>query len=97
LVSETPTAEVMVYASFSKCGCIAAMTVDLPGYAKDTAKTVAGWIRSGHEVRRISDAEVRQAMATRQPKWGPCIHAKPQQATLLSTKAGKGEREPDHA
>lgn len=64
----------MCYAAFSKCGCIAAINVDRPEYAKDIAKSVASWIREGREVHRITVAEGREAMRVRQPGWGPCHH-----------------------
>lgn len=62
------------YAAFARCGCIAAVTVDRPEYARDTAKAVAGWIREGREVRHITLGEAGAAMDARVPKWGKCEH-----------------------
>ena len=64
----------LCYAAFSKCGCIAAINVDREEYRKDVAKTVAGWIREGREVRRITVTEGKHFMEIREPKWGPCVH-----------------------
>ncbi len=36
-----------------------AAAVDDPRWAKDTAKTVAGWIRDGRQVERVTDDRAR--------------------------------------
>jgi hypothetical protein len=50
----------MAYAARKSCGCLVACTVDLPKYAKDTAKDVAKWIRDGLTVERLDVEVVRQ-------------------------------------
>ena len=39
-----------------------AITVDMPEYAKATAKEVAGWIRAGSTVERVSDEAAKKGM-----------------------------------
>lgn len=72
--NEDRTGDDPCYAGFSACGCIGAVTVIRPEYAKDTAKTVAGWIREGLSLKQITVAEARELMAARRPGWGPCEH-----------------------
>ena len=80
--------DVLCYAAFSKCGCIAAINVDREEYRKDVAKTVAGWIREGHEVRRITVAEGRHFMEIRVPKWGACVHEQAEKAAKHGFQEG---------
>jgi hypothetical protein len=51
----------MCYITRRPCGCISGACVDLPEYTKDTAtaKWVAGWVKQGRPVERITDEEVR--------------------------------------
>ena len=50
-----------------ECGCMVCAAVDMPEHKKDTAKTVAGWIKDGLTVSMATAGEVRK---------GPfgCIH-----------------------
>lgn len=41
-----------------------AVLVDDPKWAKDTAKTIAGWIKDGAEIARVSLEEARAGIAT---------------------------------
>jgi hypothetical protein len=49
----------MAYIGRAKCGCIRAAFMDEPAYAKDIAKEVASWIRSGLTVERIDVVQAR--------------------------------------
>lgn len=58
-----------------------AVCVDKPEYAKETAKSIAGWVRSGATVERVSIQTARDGMAE---YCTARMGAKdPQQATLL--------------
>jgi len=46
-------------------GAAWAATADLPQYAKDTAKTIADWVRRGANVMRVPTAEAREMLS----KW----------------------------
>ena len=39
-----------------------AITIDMPGFEMDTAKDVAGWIRIGATVDRVSDKAAQTGM-----------------------------------
>lgn len=45
-----------------ECGCIRAMCVDMPEYAKDTAKDVGKWIKAGYNVKRVTHEEMRAGL-----------------------------------
>ena len=47
------------YIGIMKCGCVVAATMDMPDHAKQVAKDVAGFIREGYRVERVSTEEVR--------------------------------------
>lgn len=49
------------------CGCWVAATVDRPEWRRDTAKTVAQFLRDGYTVERHTTAEVRERLTG-------CIH-----------------------
>lgn len=42
------------YIGRKKCGCVVAAVVDMPGFEKETAKTVAEFIRDGLTIERIA-------------------------------------------
>jgi len=44
------------------CGCVVAVVVDEPEHAKSTAKDVAGFIRDGLAVERMTVDEARAAL-----------------------------------
>lgn len=44
--------ETLCYVGVKPCGCAVAACVDRPEFAKDTAKTIARWIRDGLTVER---------------------------------------------
>jgi hypothetical protein len=57
------------YVGHADCGCLVSVVVDDPEYKKDTAKSVAQFIRSGYAVTRITLEEFRAV-----GKWGhQCI------------------------
>ena len=53
----------MCYVGVQPCGCVTAAAVDEPEYAKDNAKTVAGWIRKGLTVERCDTEDARARLA----------------------------------
>lgn len=53
--------DVMAYQGRKGCGCVVAVTVDLPEYKKDTAKELAKWIRQGLSVERVTCEVARQS------------------------------------
>ena len=55
------TAMVYVAADPKQPGAAWAICVDRPEFAKDTAKTIAGWVREGANVQRV-DLEAGKAM-----------------------------------
>lgn len=59
--------EPMAYVGKKPCGCIVAFVVDDPKYPKDTAKSVAEFIRSGYAVERVTVEESRKIVSR-------CIH-----------------------
>lgn len=74
-----PSAAQMAYISrIAECGCVVAAHVDLPEYAKETAKFVAKEIRDGFTVERVPVEEARAL------PWGwPCEHMKRAQAGVI--------------
>lgn len=48
------------YIGTAKCGCVVAVTCDVPSQPKWSAKSVADFIKSGLTVTRISHEEFRQ-------------------------------------
>ena len=48
------------YIGIKKCGCVVAAAVDSPDRPKDVAKDVAGFIRDGLTIERVSVEEVRE-------------------------------------
>lgn len=59
----------MCYVGIKACGCCTAVAVDRPEFAKDTAKTVAKWMRDGLTVERQTVAWAREHLFT-------CEHGK---------------------
>ena len=57
----TPEEMAYVAADPKQPGAAWACTVDDPKYAKDTAKTIAGWVRKGANVMRV-DLDTARAM-----------------------------------
>ena len=47
------------YIGTKKCGCVVAAVVDNPDHAKDVAKDVAGFIRKGLSIERVSIEKAR--------------------------------------
>ena len=47
------------YVGTKPCGCTVAATVINPEWAKDTAKSVAQWIKDGYTVDKVSLEEVK--------------------------------------
>ena len=45
------------YIGFASCGCARALAHDVPGMEKDTAREVAGYIKSGLVVERFLNEE----------------------------------------
>ena len=48
------------YVGFKSCGCAVAACVDGPEYAKETAKTLAEWVRGGLTIERKTVGWVRE-------------------------------------
>lgn len=46
-----------VYIGFKSCGCGVAVCVDDPSHKRETAKTVAGYLREGLTIERVTMAE----------------------------------------
>jgi len=44
----------MTYIAREKCGCVTAVCVDEPQYAKFTAKDIASWVKDGRIVERVT-------------------------------------------
>jgi hypothetical protein len=44
----------MCYIAREKCGCITAVCVDEPQYAKQTAKDISDWVKEGRTVERVT-------------------------------------------
>lgn len=57
--TEEERAATACYAARKACGCIVAVAVDEPEYARRNAKEVARWIRQGLTVDRVTVAVVR--------------------------------------
>jgi hypothetical protein len=47
------------YIARNKCGCVTAVCVDHPDLAKETAKDIAAYVRSGRTVERVAIEESR--------------------------------------
>jgi hypothetical protein len=52
-------AETLFYVAIKRCGCFAGVISGREERRKDAAKAVAGWIRKGLEIRRMTSSEVR--------------------------------------
>lgn len=50
------------YIGIKPCGCMVAWVYDDPKYLKDTAETLADFIRSGYSVERVTTDEVRNRL-----------------------------------
>jgi len=53
------------YVGIKPCGCMVAVVVDNPRWIKDTARTIARFVRNGYRVEPAVLDEVRH-------KLGPC-------------------------
>jgi len=53
-----------------KCGMMLACAVDMPDFKKDTAKSVASWIRDGLTIEKRLTADVRTS------EWCKCPRGK---------------------
>jgi hypothetical protein len=66
-------AERMAYIGRARCGCVPALTIDEPEYAEDVANDIAGWLRQGRTIERVT-VEKGKAMLTTDcphtPQWG---------------------------
>lgn len=60
------------YVSRRKCGCFAAIIVDMAAHPKDVAKWAAAELRLGFTLERMPIEDGRKAMEG--TKWGPCEH-----------------------
>jgi len=62
------TAAEMAYIAKCKCGCgsITFATIDLPAWAKETAKSIAKMIRDGYAVERVPLGSFRMTTCKRQ-------------------------------
>jgi hypothetical protein len=80
-MSAQPEPKEVVYCYVGKrpCGCLVAAAVDKPEYTKDTAKSVAKWMRDGLTIERQTVEYVRANFAT-------CPHKdkKPKQEDLFT-------------
>lgn len=47
------------YIGIKPCGCTVAAVIDDPKYAKDTAESVADFIKSGYRIERVACDEAR--------------------------------------
>lgn len=47
------------YIGTKPCGCTVAATVIKPEWAKDTAKTIADWVKRGYSVDRVEVGDAR--------------------------------------
>lgn len=54
--------EVYTYVAFNHDGKARAFVRDDPNFAGDTAKMVAGWIKAGRTIKRMTWAEMHAAM-----------------------------------
>jgi hypothetical protein len=52
----------MAYVGIKACGCIVAATVDNPQHKREVAKDIAGFIRQGLSVERITVERVRKEL-----------------------------------
>lgn len=59
------------------CGCLVAVSVDLPEFAKSNAKTVGDWIRDDLLIEKMTVSDFRKVGLT------DCPHGKPAQQSLL--------------
>ena len=50
-----------VYIATGVCGKLVGATAIIPKFKKETAKDVAGWLRVGFEITRVTVEHVRQA------------------------------------
>lgn len=48
------------YVGFKACGCAVAAAVDNPAHRKDTAKSIAAWVKDGLTVERRTVEWVRE-------------------------------------
>jgi hypothetical protein len=73
-----PTVVPGCYVGVLSCGCAVAATVDRPEWKRDTARTIAEWIKDGLTVERWTVERVRADL-------GPCVHKTPpaEQVALL--------------
>lgn len=61
------------YAAYAACGCCIAAVCTADAAEKHwTAKTVAGFIRQGYEVRRVSDDDIRSRRVCFVRRGGGC-------------------------
>lgn len=52
------------YIGRKSCGCAVAAAADIPGMEKETAKSVASFIRDGYAVSRVLKEEVKDLFQT---------------------------------
>lgn len=50
------------YIGRKRCGCVTTIVVDEPEYPKDTAKSVADFIRDGYAVERMTIEDGKAAL-----------------------------------
>lgn len=66
----------MCYVGMKACGCCVAAAVDKPEWAKETAKTVAKWMRDGLTIERKTVQWSRENLTV-------CEHKAEQKALAL--------------
>ena len=60
------------YIGTAACGCILAVVVDVPGNEKFTAESIAGYVKRGMTINRISHAEFNLLKFGRRPDCAVC-------------------------
>ncbi len=68
-MSETDPA----YIARDLCGCIVAATVDRPEHVRDTAKTIAEWVRDGLTLERTTVGDARSDPTFLRCSHGPVL------------------------
>ncbi len=64
-MSERDMQATHAYIAKKPCGCVTAVTVDLPDHPDWTSHDVADFIKSGRSVERVTIAEARQTLLVR--------------------------------
>ena len=77
----------MAYVSRCPKGHFVGVTVDRPEYIKDTAATVASWLRHGASIQRMTVAEARPLIDISDAHAVECLGRKPRKTKAVKQAA----------